>query len=49
MKITCLIDNCALDGFKSEHGLSLWIEACGHKLIFDTADTNDILSNEHWN
>ena len=45
MKITCLIDNCALDGFKSEHGLSLWIEACGHKFLFDTGETDAFLAN----
>ncbi len=45
MKITCLIDNCALDGFKSEHGLSFWIEAAGHKFLFDTGETDAFLSN----
>ena len=36
MKISCLADNCALPGFGAEHGLSLWIEACGKKLLFDS-------------
>ena len=36
MKLTCLVDNCALPGFGAEHGLSLWIEAAGHKFLFDT-------------
>lgn len=45
MKITCLVDNCALDGFSAEHGLSLWIEATGHKLLFDTGETDAFLRN----
>lgn len=36
MKLTCLVDNCALPGFGAEHGLSLWVEAAGHKFLFDT-------------
>ena len=45
MRITCLIDNCALDGFKSEHGLSLWIEAAGCKFLFDMGADGAFIDN----
>ena len=45
MKITCLIDNCALDGFKSEHGLSFWVEANGHSFLFDLGETGAYIDN----
>lgn len=45
MKISCLVDNCALPGFGAEHGLSLWIEACGKKLLFDSGVDGLFLEN----
>lgn len=45
MRITCLVDNCALDGFGSEHGLSFWVEACGKKLLFDSGESGLFLEN----
>ena len=37
MKIKCLIDNCTQrPDFWAEHGLSLYIEANGKKILFDT-------------
>jgi 7,8-dihydropterin-6-yl-methyl-4-(beta-D-ribofuranosyl)aminobenzene 5'-phosphate synthase len=35
-KITILVDNQAGEGFVAEHGLSLWIEAAGRRILFDT-------------
>ncbi len=45
MKITCLVDNCALDGLAAEHGLSFWVEACGRKLLFDMGASAAFLGN----
>lgn len=45
MKLTCLIDNCALDGFRSEHGLSFWAEALGHKFLFDMGADGAFIEN----
>jgi len=36
MKITILVDNHAAEGLQTEHGLSLWIEAQGRHILFDT-------------
>ena len=45
MRITCLIDNCALDGLAAEHGLSFYVEACGRRFLFDTGADAAFLSN----
>ena len=34
--ITVLADNRAAYGLEAQHGLSLWIETAGHKILFDT-------------
>lgn len=34
-----------LPGFGAEHGLSLWIEACGKKLLFDSGADGLFLEN----
>lgn len=34
--VTLLSDNHAAYGLEAEHGLALWIEASGHKVLFDT-------------
>ena len=36
VKITILVDNRAGEGLLAEHGLSLWIEADGKRILFDT-------------
>lgn len=41
MKITCLIENTSSDeGIVAEHGLSLFIETTGKKILFDMGQTN---------
>lgn len=45
MKISCLVDDCAREGVGSEHGLSLWVEACGKKLLFDSGASGLFLEN----
>ncbi len=39
MKITVLTENTSACGLPYEHGLSLYIEANGHRLLFDTGQT----------
>jgi 7,8-dihydropterin-6-yl-methyl-4-(beta-D-ribofuranosyl)aminobenzene 5'-phosphate synthase len=44
--ITILVENSAcLPGLKSEHGLSLWIETSGLKILMDTGQSDIILEN----
>ena len=46
MKISVLMENTACaDSFCSEHGLSIYIEACGHKLLFDTGASGAFADN----
>lgn len=46
MKITVLTENTAVsEKFKSEHGLSLYIETEKHKILFDTGQTNFFAEN----
>ena len=41
MKITSLLENTSLnDSFKTEHGLSLYIETENHKILFDMGQTD---------
>lgn len=42
MRICCLMDNRAREGFAAEHGLSLWIEAAGKKLLFDAGESGSL-------
>ena len=44
-KITILADNRASDGLTSEHGLSLWIEADGKRILFDTGQGSALQHN----
>jgi 7,8-dihydropterin-6-yl-methyl-4-(beta-D-ribofuranosyl)aminobenzene 5'-phosphate synthase len=44
-KITILVDNHAGDGLSAEHGLSLWIEAEGLHILFDTGQGMAFESN----
>jgi 7,8-dihydropterin-6-yl-methyl-4-(beta-D-ribofuranosyl)aminobenzene 5'-phosphate synthase len=43
--ISILADNCAVDGFVCEHGLALWIETDGMRLLFDTGQGNAVMLN----
>ena len=46
MKIHCLIENtCSSSELKSEHGLSLLIEAGGHRILFDTGASASFAEN----
>ena len=46
MIIKVLAENTAIsEEFKTEHGLSLYIESCGHKMLFDVGGTNVFLKN----
>ena len=45
MKICCLMDNEARDGFACEHGLSLWIEANGRSILFDSGESGAFAEN----
>ena len=43
--ITILVDNKAGAGLKDEHGLALWIESGGSRILFDTGQGNALASN----
>lgn len=44
IRITTLVENTASGrGTLGEHGLSFWIEAEGHHVLFDTGQTGDVL------
>ena len=46
LRITVLVENrSARAGLVAEHGLSLWVEADGHHLLFDTGQSGAFLSN----
>ena len=45
VQITVLIDNQAKPGLLAEHGLSLWIEADGMKLLLDTGQSGGFARN----
>ena len=45
MKISCVIDNCALPGLHGEHGLSYYVEACGKRFFFDLGADAAFLEN----
>ena len=46
LSITVLVDNRAGEnGIGTEHGLSLWIEADGYKLLFDTGQSDLLFRN----
>ncbi len=40
MRITCLTENTSKPGLEAEHGLSLYIEACGKRILFDMGQTD---------
>ncbi len=45
MKITILADNNRTEGLSAEHGLALWIEAGGRKILFDTGQGGCLAGN----
>jgi 7,8-dihydropterin-6-yl-methyl-4-(beta-D-ribofuranosyl)aminobenzene 5'-phosphate synthase len=45
ISITVLVDNQAGTGLKPEHGLSLWIEAGGKRILFDTGQGKALVEN----
>ncbi len=48
MKIAVLIENesCSPD-LHAEHGLSLYLEACGQKILFDAGESGAFVDNSH--
>jgi len=45
LKITIVVDNEAGDGLAAEHGLSLWIDAGGTRIVFDTGQGGVLADN----
>ncbi|AQQ10001.1 metallo-beta-lactamase/flavodoxin domain-containing protein [Sedimentisphaera cyanobacteriorum] len=45
MKITILVDNNSAEGLGSEHGLSMFLEAGGSKVLFDAGQTELLAEN----
>jgi len=45
LNVTVLADNLAQDGLLAEHGLSLWIEAGGGRILFDTGKGEALEAN----
>ena len=45
IRITVIVDNTTLSEFSSEHGFSLWIEAGGSTLLFDTGRSTAFAAN----
>lgn len=45
IEITVLVDNEAGTGLVSEHGLSLWIETAGKRILFDTGRGGALMPN----
>ncbi len=43
--ITVLVDNEADSGLVAEHGLSLWIEVGGKRILFDTGQSDRLVAN----
>jgi len=45
VRIKLLVDNKVSDGLVDEHGFSVWIEAGGYRLLFDTGQGKALLPN----
>jgi len=45
MKITALVENQSNSGLAAKHGLSLYIETPGHKILFDVGPDNTLFEN----
>lgn len=49
MKVTVLLENSTQNPIlQTEHGLSLYIEACGHRLLFDMGQSSRFAANAAW-
>jgi 7,8-dihydropterin-6-yl-methyl-4-(beta-D-ribofuranosyl)aminobenzene 5'-phosphate synthase len=44
-KIIILVDNKANEGLLAEHGLAVWIETAGRRLLFDAGQGPALASN----
>ncbi len=44
-RATLVVNNQARGNLQSEHGLAIWIEAYGHRLLFDTAAGEAVIEN----
>lgn len=47
VKIIVLVDNTRAPGLAAEHGFSLWIEAAGMRILFDTGQGKALFGNAH--
>lgn len=45
MKLWVLIENTAREGFQAEHGLSLYLEVCGKRILFDAGQSDAFAHN----
>ncbi|OQC20959.1 MAG: ComEC family competence protein [Planctomycetes bacterium ADurb.Bin069] len=46
VRVTCLIENSSSDpALAAEHGLALWIEARGRRILFDTGQSDAFVAN----
>ncbi len=45
MKITVLVDNVTKSELKAKHGLSLYIETCKNKILFDLGSDKTFIDN----
>lgn len=45
MKITALVENTTNQGWRTVHGLSLYIETPGHKILFDVGPDDTLFAN----
>ncbi len=46
-RLSILMDNQAIPGLAAEHGFSLYIEADGRRILFDTGQTEALIHNAH--
>jgi 7,8-dihydropterin-6-yl-methyl-4-(beta-D-ribofuranosyl)aminobenzene 5'-phosphate synthase len=45
MKLTALVENCPVEGFAAAHGLSLYVEYPGRRLLFDLGPDDTLFRN----
>lgn len=45
MKLTALVENCPAEGFAAAHGLSLYVEYPGRRLLFDLGPDDTLFRN----
>ncbi len=45
INIKILVDNKVTEGLAAEHGFSLWIEAAGRRILFDTGQGSALVNN----